>query len=177
MRKSRNCRPHLERLESMELLSTGLGAGLHHDAAIKIDAMPPTSMSHTIISLNGTLRGTYHVKRSLPDVGVIYDFFGHGSVKPGSGADVTGHANSLGNVAKGKAEGLLVISTPTGSLTLKIEGPRQKGFAPLPDRFSFEITNSSGSYLRDRGHGIAVLVLDPAKAGADHGTFTLVLVS
>ena len=80
-------------------------------------------------------------------------------------------------MAKGKAHGLIVISTPQGSLTLRLTGPSQKGFAPLPDRFSFKITNSSGAYLHERGHGTAVLVFDPATPGADHGTFTLVLVS
>jgi len=62
-------------------------------------------------------------------------------------------------------------------LTLELEGPKQKSFAALPDRWSFKITNSSGSYLKDRGHGTLVLVLGPVNAGADHGTFTMVLVS
>jgi hypothetical protein len=70
-----------------------------------------------------------------------------------------------------------VISTPKGSVTLKLEGPAQKGLSRLPDRLTFKITNASGKYLKDRGHGTVVLVLDPAKAGADHGTFTVVLVS
>jgi hypothetical protein len=60
---------------------------------------------------------------------------------------------------------------------LKLEGPRQKGFSPLPDRFTFKITNASGTYLPDRGHGKIELVLDPASAGADHGTFSMVFVS
>ncbi len=109
-------------------------------------------------------------------VGATYNFSGHGTVKPVGGADVIGHVDQVGFVASGHAKGLIVISTPQGSLTLKLEGPKQRGFAPLPDRFSVRITNASGSYLKDRGHGTLVLVLDPATAGADHGSFTMVLV-
>jgi hypothetical protein len=176
MRRKRDRRPQLETLESMTLLS-GIAAGLHHLAAVDIAGLTSRPATPTKISLNGVLTGTYHVKSPNPDVGANDTFFGHGKIRPLGTADVTGHAHSLGNVATGKARGLLVISTPQGSLTLRLEGPNQKGLAPLPDRFRFKITNASGSYLKDRGHGTVVLVLDPAKAGADHGTFTMVFDS
>jgi len=151
--------------------------GLHPAAsAIKIAGASSTSTTPTIISLVGTLKGDYHLKPGLPDVGATYILFGHGTLKPVRAVDVTGHVEQLGFVASGHAKGLIVISTPQGSLTLKLQGPKQKGFAPLPDSFSVTITNGSGSYLKDRGHGKLVLVLDPANAGAEHGTFTMVLV-
>jgi hypothetical protein len=177
MRISKRYRPEIEKLESMTLLS-GVSTGLPGLAA-SITTLTSSGGSGSVeqVKLNGTLRGTYHVDDSNPDVGQNYTLFGHGRVSPVKTADVTGHVNSLGNVATGKAHGLLVISTPQGSLTLKLTGPSQKGLARLPDRFSFKITNSSGAYLHDRRHGTAVLVLDPAAPGGDHGTFTLVLVS
>ena len=176
MHRKNRCRPQLENLESMTLLS-GFSAGFHPAAsAIVIAGASSTSTTPTLISLIGTLKGNYHLKPGIPDVGATYNFFGHGIVKPVGGADVTGHVDQLGFVASGHAKGVIVISTPQGSLTVKLQGPKQKGFAPLPDHFSATITNGSGSYLKDRGHGTLVLVLDPASAGADHGTFTMVLV-
>jgi hypothetical protein len=135
-------------------------------------------MTPVIITLDGTLKGSYQIKNPAnPDVGANYTFFGHGKATPVGTADVAGHIRQLGFVATGRAEGLLVISTPKGSLTLKLEGPKQKGFAKLPDQFSYKITSSSGSYLKDRGHGTVVLVLDPASPNANHGTFTMVFTA
>jgi hypothetical protein len=177
MRKSTQFRPWIEKLESMTLPS-GISAGPHGLAASVVSLATPAGSGSTVqVKLNGRLRGTYHVDDRLPDVGQKYTFFGHGRIGPVGTSDVTGHADSLGNVATGKAHGLIVISTPEGSLTLKLTGPTQKGLSHLPDRFSFKITNSSGAYFHDRGHGRAVLVLDPAARGADHGTFTLVLLA
>ena len=177
MRRKRRLQPELETLESMTLLSS-LAPWSHHAAAVaKVDGAPPVFATPTTVSLNGTLKGTYHFKSSLPDVGADYTFFGNGKVKPVGRAAMTGHLQLPGNVAKGRAEGLVVISTPAGSLTLRLEGPEQKGFASPPDRLAFKITNASGRYLKDRGEGTLILVLDPVKAGADHGTFTMVLVS
>jgi hypothetical protein len=161
----------------MALLSGGLSAGLQSLATVRVHGTPRTSTTPTHFALKGTLHGSYHVKDQIPDVGATYDFTGHGHLSPVGAAEVTGNAHSLGFIANGKANGLVVISTTTGSLTLKLEGPQQKGFSSLPDRFSFKITNSSGRYFKDRGHGTGILVLDPAHAGADHGTFTLVLVA
>lgn len=177
MRRTFRYQPQLENLEAMALLSA-LSGGLHHSAAdMKANATPPNSTTPTTISLNGTLKGTYQITPSIPDTGTKYTFSGKGTVRPLGSSDVTGNVHDLGFVASGRAEGLAVISTPQGSLTLKLEGPKQKGFAKLPDRFSFKITNSSGSYLHDRGHGTLVLVVDPSTAAADHGTFTMVLIS
>ena len=170
MNRKRRCQPRVEKLESLTLLS-GHSEGLHHAASVvKIDGAPPVSTTPTIISLTGS----YHIKPDLPDVGANYNFWGHGRVMPVGGADVSGNVRQLGFVASSHAEGLIVIAMPKGSVTPKLEGPKQPGFAKLPDSFSFKITNSSGSYLNDRGHGTLVLVLDPVKAGADHGTFTMV---
>ena len=58
-------------------------------------------------------------------------------------------------------------------------GKEQKTFAPVPDRFTFTIRNSSGKYLGDQGTGTVVFVRDPAGTSASvaHGTFTMVFVS
>jgi hypothetical protein len=144
--------------------------------AVTIDAASTTPKTPVTISLRGTLKGSYNQGQPNPDVGVNFTFFGHGTVKHVGKADVTGNAHQLGFIATGRAGGLLVISTPRGSLTLSLEGPQQKGFASLPDKFSYNITDASGKYRHVQGHGQVVLVLAPAGPGADRGTFTMVFI-
>jgi hypothetical protein len=180
MRKSRSTRPQLQVLESMTLLSALTPSFAHPGGPSLIAAAAPGTT--TSVSLNGTLKGNYHVAGKVnADQGLDYVFQGNGRI----GAlghvdvDVTGDLHSLGNIAKGQAKGLIVLSTPRGSLTLHLTGPNQKGFAKLPDHFKFKITNSSGKYLGDTGTGTVVFVRDPAgtSASQEHGTFTMVFVS
>jgi len=179
MRISRRTRPQLEVLESMTLLSA-LSPALGHSGG-PVLAAATTQGTMTPVSLNRTLRGDYHVAGKVnPDTGLDYLFSGKGSIGALGhvNVDVTGNLHSLSFVAKGQATGLIVLSTPKGSLTLHLTGPEQKGFAKLPDHFTFKITNSSGKYLGDQGTGTVVLVRDPAgtSASPEHGTFTMVFV-
>ncbi len=178
MRISRRTRPQLEVLESMTLLSVLAPALAHPGGPILAAATAPGTT--TTVSLNGTLTGDYHVAGNVnPDKGLDYVFSGSGSIGALGHVDVTGNLHSLGNVTTGQAKGLIVLSTPEGSLTLHLTGPEQKGLAKLPDHFTFKITNSSGKYLGDQGTGTVVFVRDPAgtSASPEHGTFTMVLVS
>ena len=180
MRISRRTRPQLEVLESMTLLSALTPALVHSGAGGPILAATTTTGTTTQVSLNGKLTGDYHVAGKVnPDTGLDYVFSGNGSVSPLGHTHVTGNLHSLGNVAEGQAKGLIVLSTPYGSLTLHLTGPEQKGLAKLPDEFTFKITNSSGKYLGDQGTGTVVFVPDPAgtSASPEHGTFTMVFVS
>jgi len=178
MRISRRTRPQLEGLESMTLLSALAPALTHPGGPILAAATAP--VTPTPVKLNGTLKGDYHVAgKTNPDTGFDYVFSGNGSIGALGHVHVTGHVHSLGNIATGHATGLIVLSTPKGSLTLHLTGPEQKGFAKLPDHFKFKITNSSGKYLGDAGTGTVVFVRDPAGTSAtpEHGTFTMVFVS
>jgi len=180
MRLSKRTRPQLEVLESMTLLSAFSPALTHPGGPILIAAA--ATGTTTTVSLNGTLRGDYHVAgRVNADKGLDYVFSGNGSIGALGhlNVHVTGNLHSLGNVATGHAHGLIVLSTPKGSLTLHVTGPEQRGFAKLPDHFAFKITNSSGKYLGDTGTGTVVFVRDPAGTSAttEHGTFTMVFVS
>jgi hypothetical protein len=178
MRISRRTRPQLEVLESMTLLSALSPVLAPPGGPILAAATTPGTTS--TVYLNGTLTGDYHVAGKVnPDTGLDYVFSGNGSVSPLGHAHVTGNLHSLGFVAEGQAKGLIVLSTPKGSLTLHLTGPEQKGLAKLPDHFTFKITNSSGKYLGDQGTGTVVFVRDPAgtSASPEHGTFTMVFVS
>ncbi len=178
MRLSKRTRPQLEVLESMTLLSALAPALVHPGGPVLVAATTPVTT--TTVSLNGTVKGDYHVTSKItPDEGLDYVFSGKGSVGPLGHVHVTGNVHSLGNIVNGQAHGLIVLSTPDGSLTLHLTGPEQKGFANLPDHFTFKITNSSGKYLGDIGTGTVVFVRDPAGTSAtpEHGTFTMVFVS
>jgi len=178
MRISRSTRPQLEVLESMALLSALSPVFVHPGGPVLIAATAPTTP--TTVSLNGTLKGNYHVSGKVnADKGFDYIFSGNGHIGALGHVHVTGNVHSLGNIATGHATGLIVLSTPRGSLTLHLTGPEQKGFAKLPDHFAFKITNSSGKYLGDTGTGTVVFVRDPAgtSASQEHGTFTMVFVS
>jgi len=175
MRISRSTRPQLEVLESMTLLST-LSPALVHPGRPILAAV--TTGTTTPVSLKGTLVGLYHVAgKANPDKGLDYVFSGNGSI-PALGqvlVHVTGNLHSLGNVAEGRAKGLVVLSTSKGSLTLHLTGPEQKGFARLPDHFTFQITNGSGNYLHDRGTGSVDFRRIPAATSPspEQGEFTM----
>ncbi len=174
MRRKPRCQPQLESMESMKLLSA-FSIGSHYPAAeFKTDGTPKTS---AIMALNGSLRGTYQTVPGIPDAGTEFTFSTTGTVRPLGAATVTGNIHQLGFVANGRAQGVFVIETPQGTLTLKLEGPKQKGFAPLPDHYSFQITGASGAYHRNHGRGVLILLLQPATAGANHGNVVIGLVS
>lgn len=176
MRRLKRCQPQIENLEPVTPLSGGIVAWHGLAASITTVATSDPSRADVHVKLNGGLSGTYQVVSALPDVGKSYTLAGHGFVNPLGKTDVTGNIHQLGFVVRGKARGQIVITTPRGDLTLALTGPTQKGFAPLPERFTFRITNGSGAYLHDRGHGTAILILGQAAARADHHGFTLALV-
>jgi len=178
MRNSQRTRPQLEVLESMTLLSALAPALVHPGGPAAIGVTSPVAT--TTVSLNGAVKGEYHVTTKITaDEGLDYVVTGDGRVGPLGHVHVIGNLHSVGNITTGHAHGLLVLTTPDGSLTLHLTGPEQKGFANLPDQFKFKITNSSGKYLGDVGTGTVVFVRDPAGSSAtpEHGTFTMVFVS
>ncbi len=178
MRKSKRTRPELELLESMTLLSALAPALVHPGGPVLVAATTPVTT--TTVSLSGTVKGDYHVTTKITaDKGLDYVVTGDGSVAPLGHVHLIGNLHSVGNITTGHAHGLLVLTTPDGSLTLHLTGPEQKGFAHLPDQFKFKITNSSGKYLGDAGTGTVVFVRDPTgtSASLEHGTFAMVFVS
>ena len=180
MRKAKRYQPQIENLESMTLLA-GVFAGMHGPAAsIATLAIPEHRRAGVFLHLDGELSGTYQVMSGIPDVGNTYRLSGDGLINPLGKAHGTGDFNQVGNVARGRARGQIALTTSRGSLTLTFRGPLQKGFAPLPYVFLFKITSGSGAYLRDRGHGIAILLIGlpigQPSPRADHHGFTLALL-
>ena len=177
-------RPSVESLEAVTLLS-GLAASVPIVAALVATTttpIPPVPAPREL-ALNGNLHGTY-TSHNRPDIGTTYDLFGRGHVTHLGRTSVTGNLHSVGFIMHGHATGQLFLSDARGTLTLTLTGPQQEGFANLPDRFDYTITNGSGAFLHVKDSGTVVLVRDPAtpKPGATsplvgHGKFTLILVS
>jgi hypothetical protein len=163
----------------MTLLSSA-SAALQGPAAIVATASP----SHET-DLNSTATGTYNAHIANPDTGKIYNFSGSGHVTPLGHVGLTGNVHTLGFIARGNAGGPLFLSNSRGTLTLTLTGPVQNGLAPIPDHFSFNITNASGRFRGATGSGVVVLVLDPSKTSPtakpglsiEHGHFTMIFIS
>jgi hypothetical protein len=106
MRKSWRRRPHLEALDSMSLLSTGLAGGPFHAVAAALHGAPRVStISAARVALNGTFHGRYQFDDGIPDVCPTYSFTGHESLRRLGPADVTGNAHSPGFIVRGRAAG------------------------------------------------------------------------
>lgn len=157
MRTHLRRRPQVESLESISLLSAAAVPG----AAAIVAAQAGTTTSQEI-HLTGIAKGTYHAHVANPDTGTTFTFFGRPSlIRPLGISILTGNIQSPGFIAHGQSHGLLVIANPSGSLTLRVTGPPQNGSTPVPDVFTYKITNSSGRFRGDTGSGYIVLTLTP----------------
>jgi hypothetical protein len=103
--------------------------------------------------LDGTVRGTLKPAVGIPDLGPAFSVQGKGKLGGLDEFTVTGFLHGTGFVAKGQATGELTLTNAHGTIKLKLEGPQQPGFAPLPGRFSFTVTGGTGAYknLHDDG--------------------------
>lgn len=122
-------------------------------------------------ALAGHGTGGYLHELGIPEVGQRYDLFGAATLNGLGRVSVQGAVESVGFVLHGHAWGTLVLTNTHGSVTLRLEGPRQSGFTALPRRFSFDITAGTGAYRHLGGHGTLSLVISTAVD--ERGTFTL----
>ncbi len=180
MRHRRSAHPQLEALESLTLLSAV--SALVVNPSGPMVAAEKSRAAVTPISLSGILEGDYHVSgKANADKGLNYVFTGDGTISGLGYAQVAGNLHSVGNIAKGHATGLVVLSTAYGSVRLDLTGATQKGPATLPESFTFKITTSSGKYRGDVGTGTVYFVRAPAGTStsdsSEQGGFALVFVS
>src|SRR6516225_8500628 len=104
MRTCRTTRPQLEVLESMTLLSALAHPLVHHGGSVQVSLPSSTA---TRVTLNGRLTGSYHLSGGVnADTGLDYVLSGTGDIRALGHVDVTGNMHSLGNIAKGRAQGL-----------------------------------------------------------------------
>jgi hypothetical protein len=178
--KSHNTRLCVEELDSRTLPSTtplappGLAEALAHR----------TSTRH-VHGLAGTITGTYTIGHDIPDTGMSYRFTGAGTVGLLGAVTATASLRTTGFIEQGRAGGALTLSNAQGTLTLRLQGPVQRGFAALPQHFHFTVSGGTGAFQGLAGGGMVTLRLNPlaqpllASAGAVTslpiigGTFTL----
>jgi hypothetical protein len=169
-------RPSVERFESRALLS---GA---------IAALPPAAAATSaplirFLSLDGTIRGHYHVNDAIPDVGATYVADGSGHVHGVGHAFLTGKLHTIGFIAQGHAGGDFYLAGANGTITLQMTGVEQdQGPKGPPDVFHYTVVSGTGKYVNVADSGTATLVTIPGHAPAhpqapEHGRFTLVLTS
>src|SRR5262245_8549757 len=103
------------------------------DSAPAIAAMPSPT-------LYGTIRGQWKADAPHPDVGQTGDLVGLGELAGVGDVTMTGSVTAVGMIASGHASGNLTIAGKDGTITLKLTGPSQAGFAALPDGFVYEAT-------------------------------------
>jgi hypothetical protein len=157
-RNRRNRPLEVEPLESMMLLSGLTMVNRPAMAAPIVTSMPqPVS-----VSLSGTTRGIYAFSNFNPDLGTAYSLSTSGKFANYGPAVVFGNLHSLGNVASGQATGTLFVIVPGGTLTLRLTGPTQPGFSPLPTTFSFVVTKGTGKFHNaPMGSGTVDVALKP----------------
>jgi len=113
------------------------------------------------IQIMGTVEGSYSAVAIDPAAGVSYMFSGSSAtVSPFGSVMMTGGIQSSAG-ASDVAQGKLVLSNASGSVTLSLTGSPQKRFAQVPSFFSYTITDSTGQFQGTTGSGTMVLTLAP----------------
>jgi hypothetical protein len=113
------------------------------------------------------------------DIGEEYSFTGEADLARLGQVNVSGSVHGLGNIVTGHATGTLTFTNASGSVTIELTGPSQRGFSPLPTQFQYTVVGGTGAYQHVHDQGSLSLVLHPANGNAvvpaAQGTFTLTI--
>jgi hypothetical protein len=120
-------------------------------------------------TLFGNLHGQWKAEAPHPDVGTTSDLTGLGDLAGVGPVTVAGAVTGVGMIANGHAAGTLTITGSGGTVTLKLTGPSQPGFAALPDGFDYTVTGGTGNLATLQSQGRVYLHL------ATDGSFTLAI--
>jgi hypothetical protein len=156
MRPVRDRRPAVEPLDARNLPSAGL-----HAAAATLPVITSTMNSSHAVLLAGSTSGTYSTPIVNPDVGGKTVLSGNGAIGLMGNVSVSGEVHATGFVATGHAHGTVTLSNALGSLTVRLWGPSEKGFGPLPNTFLYKIVGGTGQYADLTGVGHTDLRLTP----------------
>ena len=131
---------------------TRFPVGLVADTTHHVDVTPRPAVA--AVTLHGTIQGTLvQVIRGPIDAGLQYDVTGSGVLNGQPPFLASGNLHRTGMIAQGHATGVLTLTNTKGSITLKLEGPPQPGFAPLPTQFHYTVTGGTGAYQGATGDG------------------------
>jgi hypothetical protein len=172
-------RPFIEQLGERVMLS---GTPLFLPAHVVSLGLPSIHHHHL---LDGNGSGTYTGASLIVDAGASYTLQGTAKLVGLGQVTVTSSINGVGMIPQGHATGWLTFTNAHGSVTVELTGPKQPGFASLPEHYSYKVIQGTGEYGNLKHHGTLQLnfVAAPTPAGTTpaltfptpHGTFTLTL--
>jgi hypothetical protein len=168
------------RLQVEELEGRTLLSGTASAAQLLGPALAAQSRAPTVAHLGGTVSGQYTTGTPIPDVGTNYHLAATGKVGTLGAVTVSGSLTTPGFILTGRAGGTLILTNAHGSVTLRLVGPVEKGFGPMPKHFSFTVDHGTGAYRYFRASGTIDLKLRPSGVPGSspltgHGTFTLTI--
>jgi hypothetical protein len=161
----------VEALESLVPLSGA--AGTLHGAVAVGQVTRSVSSPGQAIALQGTVRGGYFASIGIPDTGTTYRIGTVGRIAPIGQTSETAQVHTTGFIASGTATGTMTISASRGSLNLKLTGPVQPAFAPLPSTLSYTITGGTRAYKNASGSGTIAVTLNQSFGSSNFGLITL----
>lgn len=128
---------------------------------------------HDARALAGNGNGDFTVGAPQPDVGTLYRLNGSATVGLLGHVAITGSVRTTGFVHSGQATGELTLRNAQGSVTLRVTGPEQPGFAFLPGHFHFSVITATGAYKGLKVSGTIDLQINPivwlsSQAGTGH---------
>ena len=133
-RRRHDCRPEVEPLDSLTLLSIISPAPSSHPSGSAEVATSMRIRTTRPVALNFTVQGSYQVIETNPDVGRTHQFQAESKGRTrGLGATtVDGAITTPGFVAQGYATGRLLAHTSRGDLQIQLAGPLTAGFSAFP---------------------------------------------
>ncbi|GAC1445213.1 MAG: hypothetical protein NVSMB52_05750 [Chloroflexota bacterium] len=142
---------------AIEMKMNLLTASVLSASAIVVGAVPAFAHRHSVHHRSLSVKGTIHAIEtrvmSNPDIGAVYDWKGHGTVKPLGTVAGSGKNHGVGYIAQGHATGTITVTNAKGSVTLSITYDATPGFSPPPVHGTYVITGGTGSYTGVKGSG------------------------
>jgi hypothetical protein len=127
------------------------------------------------INLTGKIAGHYTAAPTAADLGALYLFTGTGAVADMGPVAAKGSLNLPGFISVGHAMGTLTLTTISattgstspvagGSVTLKLTGPAEAGFGPIPSMLTYTVIGGTGRFAGASGSGTIAVTLGTGNA-------------
>jgi hypothetical protein len=111
--------------------------------------------------LHGAGTGTYHTPTITIDAGTSFTVTGKANLGALGSFTIAGEVHGVGMIAEGRATGDLVLSDSRGTMTLRLHGPIQKAFEPVPHSLVYTVSKSTGAFQHVTGYGSLEIQLTP----------------
>lgn len=125
----------------------------------RVEALEDRSLPSVtqLLPLAGAVSGVWSQTSANPDAGGSQTLRGGGTLTPLGPVQAAGQLQLSGFVLSGEAQGSLTLKNARGSVTLRLAGPAQPGFASAPTLLAYAIRGGTGRYAGATGHGLAIL--------------------